>query len=279
MSHPLVACVVLNWNGGEIVLECLHSLSELDYPNLEIIVSDNGSTDGSIEAIRDLHPQVTLLENGRNLQFAGGNNVGIEYALERDADYILLINNDTVSDPRLVSELVEVGETDERIGLLGPKIYYHSDPALIWYAGGRVSLWRGLVKHRGIREPDRGRYDDVEDTGYITGCALMMKREVPEQIGLLDPSYVAYAEDTDLSLRAAKAGFRLVYVPSAVLWHRIGASWGVVTGRKIFRKLRSQAILLRRHAPPWAWFTTIPLFFVLDGIRILWLIVTGRVKG
>lgn len=279
MEEPKVICVVLTWNDRENVVECLESLLGLKYRNVEIVVSDNGSTDGSIEEIRGRFPTVTLIENGRNLRWSGGNNVGIEHALSGGADYILLLNNDTIVDSDLITELVRTGESDPSIGLLSPKIYYHSEPRMIWYAGGEVYLWKGIIRHRGIREIDRGQYDSIADTGYITGCALMMKRVVPERIGKLDPTYIAYAEDTDFSLRAAAAGFRLVYVPGALLWHKIGAYWGTVTFRKIRQKLRSQMILLRRYAPPLAWFTTIPLFFILDGLRIVWLILTGRIGG
>ncbi|RMH70592.1 MAG: glycosyltransferase family 2 protein [Gemmatimonadetes bacterium] len=276
---PKVSIVVLTWNDKANVLECLESLSQVDYPNLEVIVSDNGSTDGSIEAIRATFPNVILIENGENLKFSRGNNVGIQYALEHGADYVLLLNNDTIVDPHFITEMVEVGETDPTIGMLGPKIYYHTEPNVIWYAGGEISLWKGLAWHTGIREPDTGQFDEIRDVGYITGCALMVKRNVIEKIGMLDPTYVAYAEDSDFSLRAHRAGYRLVYVPSAKLWHKIGGAWGTVTRRKIWNKFKSHLILFRRYAPPLAWFTTIPLFFVLDGFRILFLIAKGKIRN
>jgi len=278
-SHPRVAAVVLTWNDRENLAACLDSLGRLTYGNIEIIVSDNGSTDGSLEMVRERWPAVTLIENGRNLFWSGGNNVGIEYALSTEAEWIILLNNDIEVDPHFITALVEEGRAHPEAGLLGPKIYYADTPEVLWYAGGEVNLWKGLIRHRGIREPDRGQYDEPGETDYVTGCALMMRREVPEEIGLLDPSYIAYAEDTDFSLRARAAGWKLRYVPAAVLWHKIGAAWGVVSRRKIRQKLRSQLILLRRYAPAWAWFSTIPLFFLLDGLRILFLIATGRIRG
>ena len=275
---PFVAAVVLTWNDRDNLEACLESLGHLDYPALEIVVSDNGSTDGSLEMVRDRFAEVTLIENGRNLFWSGGNNVGIEYALSTEAEWIILLNNDIEVDPHFITALVEEGEAHPEAGLLGPKIYYADSPRLLWYAGGEVNLWKGMIRHRGIREIDRGQYDEPVETDYVTGCALMMRREVPELIGLLDPSYIAYAEDTDFSLRARAAGWTLRYVPGAVLWHKIGAAWGVISWRKIRQKLRSQIILLRRWAPPWAWLSTIPLFFLLDGLRILWLILTGRIR-
>lgn len=278
MSDPKVTCVVLTWNGRDVLMECLEALKAVSYPCLDVVVSDNGSTDGSIEDVRSRFPSVTVLENGRNLRWSGGNNVGIEHAMAHGADYVLLLNNDTVVAPEFVGELVRAGEADETIGVLGPKIYYHDRPRVIWYAGGVVSLVTGIVKHRGIREEDHGQYDEPADVDYVTGCALMIKRAVVETIGLIDPSYLAYAEDTDYSLRAHQAGFRARYVPTSVVWHKVGASWGIVTPRKIRQKLRSHCILMRRHAPVWALFTTVPLFLMLDAFRVLGLVLSGRLR-
>jgi GT2 family glycosyltransferase len=280
---PKVCCVILTWNDIENLLECLESISRLTYPNLEIIVSDNGSTDGTAERLKQDFPKVTVLENKRNLFWAGGNNVGIEYALSRNADYIFLLNNDIIIDPELVSELVKIGESDPNIGMLGPKIYYYdhdqTQERRIWYASARISLWRGTAAHIGIRAIDKGQYDEIRPTDYVTGCALMVKRKVIEDIGLIDPSYIAYGEDMDLCFRARKAGYKLMYVPTAVLWHKIGAYWGVVTKRKIKQKLRSQMIFFWRYSPKFAWITTIPVFFVLDVLRVLFLIMSRKIRG
>lgn len=282
-SEPRVACVVLTWNDKANLLACLDSLSRLSYSNVRIIVSDNGSTDGTIEAVHAAFPDVALIENGCNLFWAGGNNVGIEWALGDGADYVLLLNNDIVVDPDLVSELVRVGRSDPAIGMLAPKIYYYDEELgtggrRLWYAGAKVSMWRGLARHIGIREIDRGQYDALGTTDYVTGCALMAKREVIETIGLIDPTYIAYGEDMDWSYRASRADFRLVYVPTAKLWHKIGAYWGIVSTRKIRQKLRSHAIFFWRYSPRIAWFSTIPVFQLLDAFRIGFLLLSGRLR-
>ncbi len=277
-SPPKVCCIVLTWNDRENVLACLDSLEKLDYPNLEIVVSDNGSTDGSIEAIQGQYPAVHLLENGENLYWAGGNNVGLRYGLEQGADYIILLNNDIVVAPEIISELVDTAERDQSIGILVPKIYFHDRPKLIWYAGAKVSMWRGLLWHVGLRSLDRGQFDQQVDVDYVTGCAMMIRREVVEQIGLIDPAFVAYGEDVDYSFRARRAGWRLVLVPTAVMWHKVSAYWGVVSWRKIKRRFRSNLILYRRYSPVWSWFSTIPLFLLLDGFRVLLLMAGGRLQ-
>ncbi len=277
-KSPKVCCVVLTWNDRANVLACLKSLSQVVYPNLEIVVSDNGSTDGTIQAIREQYPQFHLLENGENLYWAGGNNVGLTYALAAQADYVILLNNDTVVAPEMIPKLVQAGEADRSIGLLAPKIYYHDRPELVWYAGARVSMWRGLLWHVGIRQPDRGQFDRQAEVDYVTGCALMVRRQVLEQIGLIDTAFVAYGEDVDFSFRARRAGWRLVMVPSAIMWHKVSAYWGVVSVRKTRQKLRSNLILYRRYAPVWSWFSTIPLFLLLDSLRVLLLLVAGRLR-
>lgn len=279
MNEPLVFIVVLNWNGRELVLDCLHSIQQLRYDNVTTLVVDNCSTDGSVEAVKEEYPDVGIIENKRNLYWSGGNNEGIKYALEKQADYILLLNNDTTVDPDMIREMVDVAEQDSSIGLLGPKIYYHHDPELLWYAGGRVNLVQGRLWHTGIREKDRGQYDQVSEVDYVTGCALMIRNEVAHRIGLIDTAYTLYCEDVDYSIRAGKAGYRLILVPSAKMWHKVSASWGIISLRKARMKLRSQLILYRRYAPVWAWFTTIPLFLLLDALRVFMLVGARRIRS
>lgn len=276
---PAVAVVVLNWNGKDLTLDCVRSLLEIDTPNVDIIVVDNASDDGSVGAIRDsFGGRVTVVANDENLGFAAGNNAGIRLALERGVDYVLLLNNDTVVDAALIDNLLRPFETNGNLGVAGPKIYYHTPPDRIWFAGGELFLSRGVARHIGIRETDRGQFDDPRDVDYVTGCALMARREVFETVGLLDPSYVAYYEDADFCVRARRAGYRVVYVPGGKVWHKISASTGgQVSRRKISRKLKSTWKFFGRYARPWHWLT-IPLFFAADVIRIFFLVVSGRIR-
>lgn len=276
---PVVAVVVLNWNGESLTLDCLDSLSAIETPNVELVVVDNASTDGSVEAIRAAHGErVTIIVNDDNLGFARGNNVGIEYALERGADYVLLLNNDTVVDRTLIDHLLGPFAADPNVGISGPKIYYYTPPDQIWFAGGVVSLARGTARHIGIRQIDRGQWDTERDVDYVTGCALMIKRDVLETVGTLDPTYVAYFEDTDFCTRAVRAGYRAVYVPRGKVWHKISASTGgQVSRRKITRKFKSSWKYFRRYARPWHWLT-IPFFFAVDVIRIVFLVLAGRIR-
>ena len=275
-----VAIIVLNWNGKSLTLECLDSLQVLDYPSAEIMVVDNASTDGSVEAIRERYgDNITVIANESNLGFSQGNNVGIERALRDGADFILLLNNDTVVDPQLVTHLVDPLIAEPKIGISGPKIYYYDPPDQIWFAGGEVFLGRGITRHVGIRETDTGQFDRRADTDYITGCALMAGRAVFEKVGLLDPSYRAYFEDTDFCMRARRAGFRIVYVPEGKVWHKVSASTGGQMSRqKIVRKFHSSWRFFGRHARPYHWLS-IPLFFAFDVLRIAFLVTFGRIRN
>jgi hypothetical protein len=276
---PSVAIIVLTWNGKAMTMECLESLASLEYGNARVIVVDNGSTDGTADAVRSAYGErVTIIENPRNLGFSLGNNVGIRHALEKGADFVLLLNNDTVVDPALVDRLVEGITISKNIGIVGPKIYYASPPDRIWFAGGEVFLSRGVSRHIGIRERDTGRYDTVRDVDYVTGCALMARRGVFDSIGHLDPTFPAYYEDVDFCMRARRRGFRVVYVPAGRVWHKISSSTGGQLGAaKVSRKLKSTFLFLRRYASWYHWFT-IPFFFAADVLRIVFLVAAGRIR-
>jgi len=265
MSQPKVYIIILNYKGKSDTLDCLESVHRNGYPAYHVVVVDNASHDGAPEAVRAAWPGDLVVENSENLLYAEGNNVAIRLALEDpEAKYILLLNNDTVVAPDLVSELVKAMEADPAAGLGCPMIYYYPPKPegreLIWYAGGIVELWKGLTAHRGIRETDTGAYSKVEETGYVTGCAMMIRRSCAERTGLLDPSYGMYAEDADYSLRAARAGFRLLFIPSGRVWHKVSVSaGGEFSWFKLKRKARASLLLLWRYAPAWGWLT-IPFF-------------------
>ena len=255
-AHPLVHVIVLTWNGKQDTLDCLASLSKLTFPNFKTVVVDNASLDGTAEAVRAAYPNVHVIVNDVNLRFAGGNNVGITYALNDGADYVLLLNNDTVVDPDFLTELVRTAESNQRIGMAGPKIYYHDAPKVLWYAGGKIAWWKGWITHRGVREPDHGQYDTAGETDYVTGCCVLVRRAAIEQAGMLDEAFFIYGEDADWSVRVARADFKLLYVPQAVIWHKLSVSTGGhLSWFKNWNKLKSQLRLLARYAKPYHWIT------------------------
>jgi GT2 family glycosyltransferase len=278
-ATPSIAIIVLTWNGRDLTLDCLRSLEAVATPGVRCIVVDNASTDGTVAAVRERYGErITVLENPSNLGFAAGNNSGIRRALAEGADFVLLLNNDTIVAPDFVEALLGPMPASPDIGITAPKIYYAEPRDQIWFAGGEISLWRGTARHIGIREKDRGQYDGARDIDYATGCAMLVRREVFERVGELDPGYRAYFEDADFCMRTRAAGWRIRYLPASKVWHRISASTGgQLSRRKAMRKLAGARRFFSRYARPYQWIT-IPFFFALDVLRIAGLVLAGRIR-
>jgi GT2 family glycosyltransferase len=193
-----------------------------------------------------------------NRLYAGGNNAGIRHALEAGADLVLLLNNDTEVEPGFLSHLVARYVSTPRCGMVAPKIYYHSDPNLLWYAGGEVSFWTGTFRHTGLREIDSAQHDRGGETEYATGCCVLVPREVIERVGMLDEMYGMYTEDADWSWRIRTAGYSIQYEPRAHVWHKISvSSGGDLSIYKMSRKFSSNFRFMARHAR-WYHSLTIP---------------------
>ncbi len=286
--QPPVYCIILNRNGRELLAETLLSVSAMNYPSMKLIVVDNGSDDGSQALVRERFPLVELLENGSNLGFGGGNNVGMQHALDAGAEWLILLNNDIAVDPLMLDELMKIAMGDPAIGALSPKIYYFTEPEKLWYAGGNINFWTGIISHRGLRERDTGRYDISGDTEYITGCAFLVRGSVLRSIGLFDKVYhPIYTEDADLSVRILRAGYRLIYVPRARLWHKVSAfSGGGLTPYKTALKVEHNLVFFKRYARPYHWLTipwcvgAVTLVFVLkELVKGHFSILTALFKG
>ncbi len=254
-----VAIIILNLNSYEVTRDCLLSLRKLEYSNLEVLLVDNGSSDSSGEHLAREFSELRFIRNDTNLGFAGGNNTGIRDALSRGPDYLLLLNNDTVVAPSFLRELVRVGERDVKIGILNPKIYFFESADRIWYAGGIHKPGWSFPKTIGVHERDVGKYDQTREISFATGCALLIKSEVVRQIGLLDEIYFLGFEDLDWCVRALQAGFKAVYVPAAVVWHKDSYDTKKNLGKpeKDFYSIRNSIFFARKHMPTRYW----PLFF------------------
>lgn len=253
---PLVWVLLVNWNGKNDTLACLASLRKVTYRPLHILVIDNASTDGSVEAVRAQFPEVKVLANARNERFARANNQGLQMALQAGAEFVLLLNNDTEVAPDFLAQLVQAMHAHHEAGMVAPKIYYHHDPNLIWFAGGKVNLWTGRVWHRGLRQFDSPeRFTQTAAVDYLTGCAILIKRSCLEKIGGLDENYFMYAEDADWCWRAQRAGFVCLYHPAAKIWHKVGAS--AVGEFKIYHKVRGNFLFFKRYAKWYHWPTIV----------------------
>lgn len=247
-----VSIVILNWNRKKDSLECLESISKSSISNgstsspLSIIVVDNASTDDSRTEIKKALKRLTfknknfdgeIIKNKENLGFAAGNNVGVRHALNHGADYILILNNDTVVGKNLIVNLVNFAIKHPRVGIMSPKIYFapgfefHKERyktsqlgKVIWYAGGDID-WNNIYgSNHGVDEVDRGQFDEVKQTDFATGAGMFAKAEALRETGLFDEKYYMYLEDADLSQRMKKKGWEVLYVPTACIWHKVAQS-------------------------------------------------------
>lgn len=258
-----IAVVIVNWNGKDDTVACLESLSKvvLGGNTLLPIVVDNGSTNDSVRVIKKKFPHIHLIENKTNVGFTGGNNIGMKYALEQGMDLIWLLNNDTIVDKNVLSFVFAFD--DPKVGATGSKIYfapgheYHHDRykesergKVFWYAGGIVDWNNMYASHRGVDEVDHGQYDVVEETPFITGCSLVVRKEVVQNVGMLDDRYFLYLEDLDWNIRVKKAGWKTMYTPTSIVWHVNAGSSGR-PGNPIheYYFTRNRLLLGMRYAP------------------------------
>ena len=222
-----VAIIILNWNGKKDTLECLESVFKIEYGNFDVIVVDNGSNDGSVKAIQNKFPEVNVLETGKNLGYAGGNNFGIRYALKKGTDFILILNNDVVVDSQLLNEFINAWKLFPEGGIFAGKIYYFSQPKVIWYAGAKRVRHTAYFKHIGQGCRDNGKdFNTILETDYASGCAFFVNVSVFKKIGLFEERFFLTYEESDFCYRARRAGFKCYFVPEAKVWHKVSISFG-----------------------------------------------------
>ena len=268
---PRVAVLVLTWNRVDELVPCLESFACNDYSNTDVVVIDNGSEDETAETVKRDFPWVRLIENGANLGFCRGNNIGVRYALAQGYDYVMLLNSDTQVLPGLVSELVKVMEADPRIGITGAKNVLMENPEFTWGLYGKVTWGPMLVKTIGRFEPNRSHQDPPRDVDWVIGNACMLRREALEKVGLLDEEFWQCNEDVDWCYRARQAGYRVVYVDRAAILHKGGSS-ADMSQKKIFSYgyfiARNAFTFARKHGN---------LFQRAKLFVMLWVGVVGRI--
>jgi len=247
MIFPKVSIIILNWNGKDDTIECLESLKHITYPNYEVVLVDNGSVDGSVECFRKLYPKIEMIKNKENLGFAEGNNVALKEVVAKGSDYCLLLNNDTVVDPNFLFKLVEVAENDEQIGIVGPTVFYYKNREQIQSAGGKICWKRGLAPHYTNIDYTK-EINGTRDVDYIMGCALLAKTKLFRDIGYLKRNYFAYWEETDWCVRAHKAGYKIVHVPSSKIWHKGGSTSKKTSGFFEYHMARNMFWFMKAHA-------------------------------
>ena len=223
--NPKVSIIILNWNGLKDTIKCLESLKKITYSNYGVILVDNGSKGNDADILVDKYKNyIKLIRNKENLGFAAACNQGIKLASEHGADYVLLLNNDTVVAPDFLGKMVNTAESDRKIGIIGAKIYYHNQPQKIWFAGGDFIWWRVSGKHRFWQKLDKPELTGVKLSDFITGCAILIKKEVFFDIGFFYEPYFLTVEDSDFCLRARKADWKIVVNLDAKIWHKVSSS-------------------------------------------------------
>ena len=243
--RPRVTILILNWNGKDDTLRCLESLQKLSY-DAQILLIDNGSTDGSVQEIHKAFPTVEVVETRENLGFAEGNNVGIRMALARGAEYVLLLNNDTVVEADLIESFLEVFESHPQAGIVGGKIVLYEAPELLDHWGGKWNQDRGVFDFIGLREKEE-TYLSSFDLDYVCGAAFMVQRKVFETIGLLEKKFFVLWEEADFCFRARKRGFNSYTAPKAKVRHKVSVSFVGGKPHSTYFWWRNRLLWIRRN--------------------------------
>lgn len=249
MQKPLVISVILNTNRKADTLECLESLHCNTYPNQKIIVLDNCSTDGSVAAIQLAYPNVEIIELTDNLGYAGNNNVGIRVAMDQGADWVFVLNEDIILQDDCIEKLVAIGGQDGRIGIIGPMVYHHDEPNVIQSAGGLLGkYWESI--HLGKNELDQGQFYIPHRVEWVSGCAILVRRTAIEQAGMLDKDYFIYWEETEWCIRIGRAGWKIMHVPQAKIWHKGVSRYYQPKPSFTYYGTRNHLLTLVKHKAP-----------------------------
>lgn len=244
-DSPLVSVIIVNWNGKQLLKECLESLRIQSFKDFEIIVVDNGSSDGSGEFIKVFWPEVRLVELTSNRGFAGGNNAGISIAKGK---YLALLNNDTKVDKDWLKNLIEIAEKTPHAGMFASKILSYYKPDIIDNVG--LIIYRDcLARGKGRLETDRGQHNALTEALMPSGCAALYKKEMIDEIGVFDEEFFAYADDVDIGLRGRFAGWHCLYVPQAKVYHKYSSSTEAYSPMKAFLVERNRIWVMLKYLP------------------------------
>jgi GT2 family glycosyltransferase len=238
--------IIVNWNRKEDTIECLDSVYRIDHPDYDVVVVDNGSTDGSVDAIKAKFPKAALLPQAKNTGFCIANNLAIKYALQNGAEYLLILNNDMVVEPSILTELTKVLDSDKAIGAVSPLIAYYNDPKSIWFIGCRIDWGNGeLMKRYAPEDMAKG----LLDTDIVSWGAVLTKREAIDSVGYLDERFFLYYDDTDWSVRCRKKGFKTVSFTKVLAYHKSSrSSGGAYSPVFYYYYTRNKMIFMRKHA-------------------------------
>lgn len=273
--QPSVAIILVNWNSLEVTSDCIVSLKNIQYPNYSIIVVDNASEDQSGKALKQLHPEIKLIESPTNEGFSGGNNLGMGYALEQGFDYTILLNNDTFVEPDFLNYLIDYMEAHPSVGAIQPRIHFNHNRNLIWNGGSYFAKWWGILYSKDANQLPSAASLQIKQVDWITGCAFLTRTSILKKIGFLSPNMFMYSEDVDLSFRIKALGYQLVYHGESVIYHIAGMSnksktkgkEGFVHANVHYYNQRNRLWILKKYTP-WYCIPTAVLcnIFYISGI-------------
>ncbi|MGB1206946.1 MAG: glycosyltransferase family 2 protein [Chitinophagales bacterium] len=258
---PLVSIITINYNETALTCDLLNSIQKIDYPNYEILVVDNNSTAKPL-IIKKLYPNAKLIMSKKNLGFAGGNNLGIEQA---QGDYLFFVNNDTILKPNCLKFLVKYMQDLPNVGAISPKICDYEAPHLLQYAGSQpMNFYTARNSTIGYGEADKQQYNQVRQTPYAHGAAMMVSRKMIEQVGKMPEQFFLYYEELDWCEQIRKAGFAIYFVPNVTVYHKESASVGKQTARKAYYLTRNRILFMMRNATHFQLFVFLFFFFFIS---------------
>lgn len=271
--------IILNWNNKKDTLDCLKSLTKT-VGDFGVILVDNGSKDGSPEVIKKRYPGIDLLRLPENTGFCHANNLGIKQAIKKGGENFILLNNDTIVEKNLILELENVAK-DDSTGLVAPLIYYYSQKRLLWPSVGKIYFW--IANQVSAKTPSQITALKKSDITFLSGCCILIKKEVIDKIGLLSENFFAYFEDTDFCYRAKKSGFKLVLADKAKLFHKVSRSSGGKIGENYLYYMTRNNWLFAKMDISWYHWPTFLIFFFFyrffwQGIRIVISTKTNKIS-
>lgn len=284
IAKDSVAIILVNWNGLQFSIDCLHSLRKLDFPDFGIFLVDNASDNREGEELKAEFPEITLIQSSTNLGFAGGNNLGIRKALESGYSHLMLLNNDTIVAPDFLLVMMSQFEKSPSLGVVQPLIYWMKDRNQIWNAGGKwvSTLGRAIPLQELKNEKKVG--SGIQKIDWATGCCMLIKREAILQVGLLNEQFFAYFEDVEWSLRIREKGFEIALAPKAFIYHEAGASSkkkheeGTLSPRVFYYHVRNQFLLIRSTVSPFNKPLAFGYHLIRFGFWIGYFVIRGRFK-
>ena len=246
MKTPKIKILILNYNGRTVLKDCLDSVSNIIYPNYTTVLIDNASSDSSVEFVESSYNDIEIIHTGKNRFYAGGYN----YFFNRDSEqcYYMILNNDTIVDRDILTRFMEGVNKYGKGHIYGARIMFVNNKNKIWYAGSKVNLFKGIIRHLNIRKDVSSVALKDSLTDYVTGCCMIVKKSIYDDLGGFDESFFMYNEDVDFCLRAKLNKIKCVYLPSVIISHKVSSSLGGYYSRKkILMKIKSAFLLYKKY--------------------------------